>query len=431
MNPAYWLKHPSYFFNRIKGYTKNPGQFLLNTLGTKCPDKIAIKTSYNISTGKKLNLRNPVTFNDKLNWLKLYNRNPELTKYVDKIAAKTEVAKIIGEKYIVPAYGAWNSFDEIDFDSLPDRFVLKTNHDSGGIAICHSKATFDFEAAREKLTASLKRNYYDTPMREWAYKNVPPMILAEKYMEDGFSEPATPEGFDPVKFHAPEPGKRFADAGDGQLRDMVEKFRKVAARFPLTNPAIFRNKMGDLYGVLQINTRPADDIKNLTGILPIFEGWTAVSSTPPHLQHTIKQHNSTIILSLNNDAHELTDFKFLCCDGEAKMLQLRIKRLDHDAEIENYYDRDGNIINMWREIYSHDFSLPVQNPEHLAELFSLADKLAKTVPAPFMRNDFYVVNGKIYFGEVTLYPTAGEAEYSPDEWNRIFGDWITLPPKIR
>ena len=147
------------------------------------PDKLYLKIMYKRIMGKKLNLKNPQTFNEKLQWLKLYDRKPIYTTMVDKYEVKQFVANIIGEEYIIPTLGVWNSFDDIDFDSLPDRFVLKTTHDSGGVVICSDKRKLDLDTARKKLTKSLKNNFYYQG-REWPYKNVKPRIIAEKYVID-------------------------------------------------------------------------------------------------------------------------------------------------------------------------------------------------------------------------------------------------------
>ena len=128
-------------------------------------------------------MKNPKTFNEKLQWLKLYDRKPEYTTMVDKYEAKKHVAACIGEEYVVPTYGVWEHFDEIDFDTLPNQFVLKCTHDCGGLVICKDKLKLDKVAAKKKIEACLKRNYY-WHSREWPYKNVKPRILAEKYLED-------------------------------------------------------------------------------------------------------------------------------------------------------------------------------------------------------------------------------------------------------
>lgn len=255
MNPLYWLRHPKYFITRIGYICKQPRKSIIDILGNRFPDKLFIKVMYKETTGKKLNLKNPTTFNDKLNWLKLYNRNPELTKFVDKVTVKDEVAKIIGERHIVKTYGVWRSFDEIDFDALPDRFVLKTNHDSGGVAICRSKATFDFQAARERLTESLKRDFW-VFAREWPYKNVDRRILAEELLVDGSDCIKEQAGCEPVTFHAPKAGKRFADAGSGIKKDIVEFFRFISHEYPLSIPMLYADDKGNYVGYLAINTPP-------------------------------------------------------------------------------------------------------------------------------------------------------------------------------
>lgn len=147
------------------------------------PDEEFLKRRFKIKVGYDLNLEDPQTYNEKLQWLKLHDRKPLYTTLVDKYEVKDYVASIIGEKYIIPTLGVWEHFDDIDFDSLPDRFVLKTTHDSNGVMICSDKASFDYKAAKKKLEEHLKRNYYYFA-REWPYKNVKPRIIAEKYLED-------------------------------------------------------------------------------------------------------------------------------------------------------------------------------------------------------------------------------------------------------
>ena len=132
-----------------------------------------------------MDLDNPKTFNEKLQWLKLYDRRPEYTTMVDKYEVKFYVAEHIGEQYIIPTLGVWNHFDEIDFDILPDQFVLKCTHDSGGLIICRDKGKIDIRKAKKKIEQSLKQNFYYWG-REWPYKNVIPRVIAEEYMEDEY-----------------------------------------------------------------------------------------------------------------------------------------------------------------------------------------------------------------------------------------------------
>ena len=146
-------------------------------------DKAFIKAVYRAKFGKKLNLKNPKTFNEKLQWLKLNDKDPKYAKMVDKYEAKKYVGDIIGEEYIIPTYGVYDNFDEINFNSLPNSFVIKCTHDSGGVAICKDKKIFDKKSAKEKIEKSLKRNYFNEG-REPVYKYVKPRIIVEKYMED-------------------------------------------------------------------------------------------------------------------------------------------------------------------------------------------------------------------------------------------------------
>lgn len=146
-------------------------------------DESFIRLKYKSKMGKRLNLDSPQTYNEKLQWIKIYDHNPVYTKLVDKYEAKEYVREIIGEKYIIPTLGVWSSFDDIDFEELPDRFVLKCTHDSGGVVICKDKASFDQTEAKRIITNHLKRDYFKFG-REWPYKNVAPRIIAEDYLED-------------------------------------------------------------------------------------------------------------------------------------------------------------------------------------------------------------------------------------------------------
>lgn len=152
-------------------------------LKNRIPDSIYLKLRYRANMGKRLNLKHPQTFNEKLQWLKLHDRNPRYTMMVDKYEVKKYIAETIGEEYVIPTLGVWERFDDINFDALPNRFVLKCTHDSGSVVVCREKATFDKKAAQTKLEKCLKRNYYYSE-REWPYKNVKPRIIAEQYMED-------------------------------------------------------------------------------------------------------------------------------------------------------------------------------------------------------------------------------------------------------
>lgn len=175
-------------------YFTHPWKIILSVcarkhFGIRVPmsDKSFLKLLYWDKFKKSLDFNNPKTFNEKLQWLKLYDRNPLYTQLVDKYLVKDFVASIIGDEHIIPTLGVWEHFDRIDFDSLPEQFVLKCTHDSGGIVIVKDKATFDRKSAKKKIESSLARNFYYLG-REWPYKNVKPRIIAENYIEDGVSD---------------------------------------------------------------------------------------------------------------------------------------------------------------------------------------------------------------------------------------------------
>lgn len=170
----YFLKHP----NKIGiGLLKRYGQYL--------NDESYVKLYYWFSMKKKLNLKNPQTYNEKLNWIKLYDHNPLYTILVDKYDVKKWVAECIGSQYIIPTLGVWHKSEDIDWDSLPNQFVLKTTHGGGGdgIFVCKDKSILNREEIISKLNKSLRTNPY-IRSREWPYKNVTPRIIAEQYMED-------------------------------------------------------------------------------------------------------------------------------------------------------------------------------------------------------------------------------------------------------
>lgn len=173
----------------LKEYIEKPSLFFLSILNKTWwlfPDKLFLKLKYRVMMGRSLDLNNPKTYTEKLQWLKLYNRKPEYTTMVDKFAVKKYVAGIIGEEYIIPTLGVWDTPEQIEWDMLPNQFVLKTTHGGGGegVIICKDKRKFDTKTAVEKLNFLLRTDIYYT-FREWPYKNVRKRIIAEKYLEDG------------------------------------------------------------------------------------------------------------------------------------------------------------------------------------------------------------------------------------------------------
>lgn len=167
---------------------------LLKKFSRVIPDSIYLKSLYKRIFGKKLSLSNPRTFNEKLQWLKIHDRKPIYSTMVDKYEAKEYAKNIIGEEYIIPTLGVWDQFGDIDFHRLPNQFVLKCTHDSGGLVICRDKENFDRSSAQQKIERCFQKNYY-WDGREWPYKHVKPHIIAEKYMEDTNFEEKEPNEY--------------------------------------------------------------------------------------------------------------------------------------------------------------------------------------------------------------------------------------------
>lgn len=300
--------------NGLKYYLSSPKNMfsfaarhgLLNWMS----DEEYIRRQFKLVMGYDLDLDNPRTFSEKLQWIKLNDRNPLYTQLVDKYEVRKYIAEKIGEDYLIPLVGgSWNSVEEIDFEALPEQFVLKCTHDSGGIVICRDKAKLDIPAAKAKLSKRLRQNYYWLN-REWPYKNVQPRIIAEKYMED----------------------RTFG---------------------------------------------------------------------------------------------ELRDYKFFAFDGEVKVVFIVSGRGSKDGTKANFFDMDFNDLHFSNEYPNTEMQL--EKPEKFDEMKMLAAKLSQGIPE--VRVDFYEVNGKVYFGELTFFDGGGFQAFDPPEWDEIFGSWLTLPEK--
>lgn len=295
--------------NQIKIY-KNPLRSL-KRIFRKLPwlkhnDRAFIKWDYYFGMGKFPDLDNPKRFNEKLQWLKLHDKRPEYTLMVDKYEAKKYVAGILGEEYIIPTLGVWERFEDIDFDALPQQFVLKCTHDSGGLVICPDKSKLNIEKAQKKINKRLKRNQF-RKHREYPYKGVKPRIIAEQFMVD-------------------------------------------------------------------------------------------------------------------ESGTELKDYKFFCFNGEPKMLLLASNR--GKGTYMNFYDMEFNLLPVQRAAHPNAKNLFVK-PDGFDKMKQLAKTLSKGIP--HIRVDFYNINGKIYFGELTFFSGSGNIPFHPDEWDYKIGEWLELP----
>lgn len=278
---------------------------LLRDVGGFIPDKFYVKLYYRLEMGNKLDLKNPKTMNEKLNWLKLYNRKPEYRDLVDKIKVKDVVSHLIGEEYVVPLLGVWDKFDEIDLDSLPNQFVLKTNNGGGnhGVIVVNDKSKFDKNDAKKKLEASINLDIYKY-YREWPYKDMDKKIFAEA--------------------------------------------------------------------------------------------------------------------SLGPD---VVDYKFYCFNGYVDCVLMCVDRQNNEPKF-YFFDKKWNLLryNKRGKEAPLDFTLP--KPKGMDKMFELASVMSKGIP--FVRMDFYNVDGQIYFGEYTFFPASGYDQNRLPEADMYFGDKIKL-----
>lgn len=280
--------------------------YLVKRLNFLFSDKNYISIQYHLIFHKKLNLSNPITYNEKLNWLKLYDHQQDYIRLVDKIAVKDWVSDKIGKEYVIPILGIWDNVDDIDWKQLPDKFVLKTNHDgsSHGVVVCKDKTTFDKKNAIRVLRRSMAYSSYGRT-REWPYKHIERKVFAEAYLEDQYGE--------------------------------------------------------------------------------------------------------------------LWDYKFFCFNGVVRALFIATERSSGDVKFD-YYDADFNHLDL-RQVHPMATQV-IERPKSFELMKQLAACLSKGIPQ--VRVDFYEVNGKPYFGEMTFFHHGGMVPFHPEKWDEIFGSWIDL-----
>ena len=300
----------------LLGALRHPHQYIIFLQArlmrdTEKNERKYLKKLFKYRMKEELDLDNPISFNQKIQWLKLYDRNPKYTQLVDKYEVKNYIDDVLGQGYTFPTLSVWDRFEDIDFEKLPEKFVLKCTHDSGGVVICTDKKYFDKKKAKMKLNWSLKRNYYINS-REWPYKNVKPRIIAEPFMSD--------------------------DSGK-----------------------------------------------------------------------------------------ELNDYKFMCFDGKVKSIFTCTDRYEKDGLKVTFFDTDWNKMPFERH-YPID-KKDIGKTYSYDEMIRIAEKLSTGIP--FVRIDFYEINKKPYFGEMTFYPGSGLEEFTPRKWDDVLGNWIKLPSKRR
>ena len=296
------------YLRKILKEPEMAGIYLMVLTARLWPAELYLKCYYYLHLHEWPNLKHPQNFTEKLNWLKLHDRRPLYTKLADKCEVKKYVSEKIGSDKIIPLLGVWDHFNEINFDQLPDQFVLKCTHDSGGFRICKDRSNFNQEEACRFFDKELRKNFYWNK-REWVYKDIKPRIIAEPYIDS------------------------------------------------LGKPESFEYKLTCMNGVCKV---------------------------------------------------------FTICTG--------IAHSDFELRTNDHYDRDFNHLP-WYAYYKNS-KKPVQIPPQANEIIEYAEKLSEGIPQ--VRVDFYVINDKVYFGEMTFYTWAGIIEFTPPEWNDIMGSWLDL-----
>ncbi len=439
----------------------------------KMSDQKFLEKKYYMKFGKKLELHNPQTFNEKLQWLKLYDRNQLYTTLVDKYAVREYIKEKIGEEYLIPLVGGpWKSFDEIDFNMLPNQFVLKCTHDSGGLIICKDKSKLDIKTARKKINKCLRNNYY-WGNREWPYKNVPPQIIAEKYMTDGNNN------FLPVyKFFCfnGEPKIIQTIQNDKQPNESIDYFSidwkllKLRQNFPNSEKPFERpeqlSAMVEIARVLSkgksfvrvdlyiINNevkfsehtfysdsgtekfKPENWDTKLGEWIKLSEetggGDGVILNKLVYGVRITEKQKQEILFNSNGDVVEinepltisdLTDYKFFSFNGTTKAMFIATDRASTTEETKfDFFDMEFNHLPFTNGHPNAD-KMPIC-PSTFTHMKELAGRLSKGIPQA--RIDFYDIDGKVYFGEITLFHWSGMVPFEPDEWDKTFGDWIEL-----
>ncbi len=287
-------------FDRIYDLNIGELQIYLKSLN----DEKFLVLMYQIFFGKKLDLENPSTFTEKIQWIKIHDRNPEYSKLVDKFSVREYVKEKIGNQYLPTLYGIYDSISQIDTNQLPDEFVLKTTHDSGGLFICKDKKNTNIEQNMHMLEQRLQYQHYYL-FREFHYKNIVPRLICEEFLKD------------------------------------------------------------ELY-------------------------------------------------------IELPDYKLFCFNSKVRLIQVDIDRFSEHKR--NFYDINWNFLEVICTF--PNFKNNLEKPEALMEMISCAEKLAENIL--FCRVDFYLVNNKIYFGEMTFYPGGGFEKFSSGQFDKLLGDMLEV-----
>lgn len=419
------------------------------------PDKLYLKLRFKKTMGYSLDLKNPKTFNEKIQWLKLFDRKPEYTMMVDKYAVKKYIAEKIGYEYIIPTLGVWESFDEIDFDLLPNQFVLKCIHDSGGLVVCHDKLSIDKDIIKKKIENSQSYNFYYSG-REWPYKNVPSRIIAEQYMADnlrnykqlGFdSKPRMVLIYSEIFIKDRLKQYFYDEAWNHRVTKRPENGSPIITTERLSQYKVMRKlteylakKISfsriDFYEINEKNyfaEIELDPVRGFKSFKPEewklqFGEWIKLSEQA----YKFIYDDCSIIISSsyykNKQIKALVDYKFFCFDGVAESVMVCTEREKGNPKF-YFFDKQWNLrkYNILGRETPEGFTL--QKPNCIDEMFSIAEKLSKGIP--FVRVDLYCIDNLVYFGEMTFYPDSGFDTNLLKESDEYWGEMLKLPEKRR
>lgn len=412
-------------------------------------DRRFLEIKFYMRQGYKLNLNHPQTFNEKLQWLKLNDRKPEYTQMVDKFEVKKLVAEKIGEEHIIPTLAVYERAEDIDFDALPEQFVLKCTHNSGGLVICTDKNRLNRKAAIKKLSKALKRNYY-SQNREWPYKNVQPRIIAEEYMTDGDNQLKDYKvfTFDGEPKIIEVDYNRFT----GHLRNLYDTdWKKIDAviEYP-SDPNVKIDKPKVLDELLELSKSLSMGIPHVRtdfyivdnqvffGELTFFHGSGMEKIVPDELN---RKMGDWILLPINmggailykdgiylylsfqrQEVEQLKDYKIFCFNGEPKFIEVDYDRyVGHKL---NVYDLEWNFIDFYMTS-PNNRNIKIKRPEMLDLMLDYARTLSEGIT--FLRVDLYSIGKKIYFGELTFHPGSGMIDFHPKEYDSKLGKMLKLP----
>lgn len=429
--------------------------------------EVVLKKMFKEKMGYALDFENPKTFNEKLQWLKLHDHNPLYTTMVDKYAVKEYVAEKIGAQYIIPTLGVWDHFDEIEFDKLPDQFVLKCTHDSGSIVVVTDKGKIDKDVAKEKLENGLRHNYYYAGY-EWPYKNVPPRIIAEKFMVDESGVELKDYkvfNFDGIPKAIQVDYDRFTNH-KRNIYDAEWKYIDMSIEYPTdANHQIAKPK--NLEKMLELAGKLSEGIPHARtdfyvindeiyfGEITFYHGAGLEHFMPEKYDAVFGEwiklpdvsrgdifigdgfylwlHTGEPVVSKQNCAnsqlanHGLIDYKFHCFNGYVDSVMLCLDRGTSDTKF-YFFDREWRLkrYNVRGQKAPENFTIP--KPPNMEEMFSIAETLAEDFP--FVRVDLYSIAGQTYFGELTFYPQSGFDSNLLRTTDEYWGDLIDLDGKI-